>query len=905
MKSTRGTASALVRAGAALLACAALFGGLPYVLVRFVGWPLPRSLPSGEELRDALVGSTISDDVIVKGVALVCWVALVHLGWCVAVEAAAWVSGRQAPPVAFGRALQPLARELVLSVTMIFGLARAAFPQPATLPAPVLAVAPEPDTAGAVVGAAVLTPSEADAPATKSRVVKPRETLWGLAEAHLGDPFRWRELWELNRGRTFPDGRTFHDPNLVHPGWSLLFPADAVGIVADEAPSPVSATPSVEPQAMDDAPAPPSSTPAPAAPVRDAGPRADEDSAVADAAIALQVSGGAIVAAGVVTAIVRRRRTQQRRRERGRAIPMPSGSVQESEAQLRDAAAGAPGAPLDLALRLLGRQLRLGSDEVPAVEMVSADHERVEILFVSPPDAQTGPFEAVGDGRCWLIALDVLEGALAAEAAEQPSPLPALAVAGVAENREYLVDLEAPGWTQLSGDDREVAAALWTLALDLATSERADDVTVVVAGEPPAGLGTLDRVTVVSDLSAIVERLTAEAGAISKSLAATGCDTTLRARLAVPGEAWTPTIVFAAPDQPAEAVRALASIAGRGLAVVTVGAEPDAPRSISIAADGARAVAPPGLHLDQPPLSHELLRDACDLIDLSAGDRHGDAVDIAEQQPLAREELPLALRLTRRAGSDDEDRATKGGLVVRVLGPVEFDGAEQTPDRPKSREVVVFLALHPKGVDESRLKAAIWPRQAPTLGAFNQTVSKARNSLGRDPAGEPHVSLVTDGTYRLASTATSDLALLESAYRRARLDPSNDNANALAGAIDAIRGLPFEGTRGHQWAYAEGFASHAESVAADAAGFLAEWCLERGDAETAVWATRQGVLASPAYEPLYRLRMRALAQLGDTAAVEATMDELCAVLETSHPDEDVDPETLGLYRDLTKSRAFR
>ena len=50
-------------------------------------------------------------------------------------------------------------------------------------------------------------------------VVVPRDTLWGLAHRHLGDGFRWRELWDLNRGRRQPDGRSMRDPNLIRPGW--------------------------------------------------------------------------------------------------------------------------------------------------------------------------------------------------------------------------------------------------------------------------------------------------------------------------------------------------------------------------------------------------------------------------------------------------------------------------------------------------------------------------------------------------------------------------------------------------------------------------------------------------------------------------------------------------------------
>ncbi len=51
-------------------------------------------------------------------------------------------------------------------------------------------------------------------------VVKPGDSLWQLAEEHLGDPLRWPEIFELNAGE-LAGGGTLRDPNLIHPGWRL------------------------------------------------------------------------------------------------------------------------------------------------------------------------------------------------------------------------------------------------------------------------------------------------------------------------------------------------------------------------------------------------------------------------------------------------------------------------------------------------------------------------------------------------------------------------------------------------------------------------------------------------------------------------------------------------------------
>ena len=60
-------------------------------------------------------------------------------------------------------------------------------------------------------------------------VVQPGDTLWDLAATHLGNPDRWSELFDLNRGRAEPGGQLVN-PNLIHTGWTLEFPAGATGL---------------------------------------------------------------------------------------------------------------------------------------------------------------------------------------------------------------------------------------------------------------------------------------------------------------------------------------------------------------------------------------------------------------------------------------------------------------------------------------------------------------------------------------------------------------------------------------------------------------------------------------------------------------------------------------------------
>ena len=68
----------------------------------------------------------------------------------------------------------------------------------------------------------------------KIYVVKPpagrfHESLWEIAENHLGDGRRYREIFELNKDLPQPDGSMLTIASLIRPGWILRMPHDAYG----------------------------------------------------------------------------------------------------------------------------------------------------------------------------------------------------------------------------------------------------------------------------------------------------------------------------------------------------------------------------------------------------------------------------------------------------------------------------------------------------------------------------------------------------------------------------------------------------------------------------------------------------------------------------------------------------
>ncbi|MCW2599466.1 MAG: hypothetical protein JWM02_1295 [Frankiales bacterium] len=73
--------------------------------------------------------------------------------------------------------------------------------------------------------------------ARECRVLPPEgrhhDTLWDIAERHLGDGTRWHEVFNLNDGRLMPDGHRLTKASLIYPGWILRLPADARDLPRD------------------------------------------------------------------------------------------------------------------------------------------------------------------------------------------------------------------------------------------------------------------------------------------------------------------------------------------------------------------------------------------------------------------------------------------------------------------------------------------------------------------------------------------------------------------------------------------------------------------------------------------------------------------------------------------------
>jgi len=65
----------------------------------------------------------------------------------------------------------------------------------------------------------------------KQIIIQPGDSLWSLAAKHLGDPFRWKEIWRVNHDAItkaqlrYPEARrNMRGPDWIFDGDTLIIP---------------------------------------------------------------------------------------------------------------------------------------------------------------------------------------------------------------------------------------------------------------------------------------------------------------------------------------------------------------------------------------------------------------------------------------------------------------------------------------------------------------------------------------------------------------------------------------------------------------------------------------------------------------------------------------------------------
>lgn len=217
---------ALLRALAGSALATVLLVGVPVALVQAVGNPLPTTVASWDEIRFAVTRGQIDAWTWVKAFALVAWLAWADLAVSFLVELVATARGRRSRHWAALAPTRWLATRVVAQWTLVASLAvQAGAPGPLTLlptaAATVVAVVPDLEPSTPARAASKVAPAVGTAEVEVGR----RDTLWGLAERHLGSGQQWESIRDVNVGRTMPDGTVLGAGfTRLEPGWTLHLP---------------------------------------------------------------------------------------------------------------------------------------------------------------------------------------------------------------------------------------------------------------------------------------------------------------------------------------------------------------------------------------------------------------------------------------------------------------------------------------------------------------------------------------------------------------------------------------------------------------------------------------------------------------------------------------------------------
>ncbi|MFJ5776556.1 BTAD domain-containing putative transcriptional regulator [Streptomyces sp. NPDC093094] len=953
----RRTFGDFVKAFLAFVALVVLVLGVPLGLASQLGWPFPDGAPGLDWLQ-----REISVQTFLNILTVVVWLAWAQFTACVLVEVKAAVSGVGVPGRVPGSGpSQLLARQLVAALLLVGATAASLTPglsqlgqnlegnqRPTAAAAqatPGLFAQQQEQTASA---AAALADQAADAAArtgpdggaskgdTKYYRIQPPEgrhhdSLWEVAERHLGDGRRYKEIYQLNKDRVQPDGSRLSEASLIRPGWIMEMPGDARGgelvEMPDEAPA---VSPEVRQQIRDYARTGdhaeqqggdertgdhaeqqggderagderageegagdgagevslPGQRPAPApAPERDGGPqqaRPGQQAAGTDDGRSFGLPeallGAPLLAAGLLGALGRRRRQALWQSalgavggRRGMEPPTPTGAAADAQDALLVGADPEAVRLLDRSLRGLAASLTAESRPLPVVYAAWLSNGDLHLQLAQPAGKPPAPWQPGQDQTFWTLARADAERY---EDADTAAPYPGLVSLGTMDESRLLLNLEAvPGLVSLSGPEADRAAVFASVAAELATSGWSDRMTVTLVGFgedlTPLAPNRLRHLDGIDDL---IETMDAETRQRRGALGAAGQDSVLTGRTGPAQHTrWAPHLVLLAAQPSAEDALKLAELAA------------DAGRLGIGYLVGTESGDLPGAAWEM-----EITGEGRLLAPLLGLELDAQLLPVPQQRAV--------VELFVEADPDDNgpggptttppflvDVSEQGrpAVYARLVGSYEIIGLD-TPDGERSallHEALALLLLHREGVHPRVLASALWPRGV-TDDVRDALLGRLRDWLGADPDGTPRLGSDSTGRLTLAKSVVSDLDVLRSLYHEATQGRGTDNravrGRLLTDALVLVRGplLADRPESRYRWLTHEIVDAQLPLLVADIGLALSAFHLEKDRAEKAIEALGAALRTAPDDERLWNELLRATHATGDTERLTALAADL-------------------------------
>ncbi|MGW2646775.1 BTAD domain-containing putative transcriptional regulator [Streptomyces sp. NPDC001393] len=918
----RRTFGDFVKAFLAFVALLALVVGVPGALAVEVGWPLPHGMPSQDWLTQQITVQTFLHVLTV-----VVWLAWAQFTACVLVEVRAALSGVGLPGRVPGAGpSQLLARQLVTALLLVGATAASLTPGLSQLghnsglegnhKGTVAAAQQTPGllsqqqakaTAAAVAEQADHAAAQARSDggkhgATKFYRIQPPEgrhhdSLWEIAQRHLGDGRRYKEIYELNKDRLQADGSRLTEASLIRPGWIMEMPGDAHGGELVEMPG-AHVSPHEQKQIRQydrtshhahehgHRAQHASHVSLPAQRGQGAGTGADgagqqaQQHATASQSHSFGLSealvGAPLLAAGLLAALGHRRRQALWQSAlatvggRGMEPPTPTGDAQDVQDALFVGAAPEAVRLLDRSLRGLAAALAAESRPLPVVYAAWLSHGDLHLQLAQPAGKPPAPWRPGQEQTFWVLSRADAERY---DDTGTAAPYPGLVSLGTMDDSRLLLNLEAvPGIVSLSGREADRAAVFASVAAELATSGWSDRMTITLVGfgEDLTALAP-NRLRHLDGIEALIETMEAETRQRRGALGAAGHDSVLTGRTGPAQHTrWAPHLVLLAAQPSTEEALKLAELAADASRLgigYLVGTEtdglPGAAWEMQITHEGTLLAPLLGLELDAQRLPAAQQRAVVELFAQTDPERDPDGPTTTP---------PFLVDITEQG---------RPAVYARLVGPYEIIGLD-TPEDDRGallQEALALLLMHREGVHPRVLAAALWPRGV-TEDVRDALIERLRAWLGTDPDGSPRMRADASGRFTLAQSVVSDLDVLRSLYHEATQGKGVDNravrGRLLTDALVLVRGplLADRPEDRYGWLSHEIIDAQLPLLVADIGLALSAFHLEKDRAEKAIQALEAALKTAPADERLWNELLRATHATGDPDRLRARAADL-------------------------------
>lgn len=917
---------------AAFLGLLAVLAGVPAILLVLSGNPHLPSL-AGVSLRD----NYMSPQVVLDVLALVSWIAWAYLALAAFLRFVAVVAfpAETAPGralLAVSGVIAPSPLRHLLDVLIGGALVASTF-SPRGI---VVSSSAHAATASAQKEpSSTATPGTPPLPTTQTYRVRAGDSLWRIAEKHLGSGFRWKEIFELNRGRRFDDGRRLESSRLIYPGWTLRLPIGPHAGKRIDVPADPSAPEHILNIEAHTEPVERETSHSPANAKADAVQSAQPDAA-AQAPPVVRLPSGSIVgisfASGLLTAHLL---GTLRRRHSSRPLT-ESAEKFEEEANLVYEARFAGVAPQSA-------HLLESVDAVVAVwraahgrwPRIAGAFERPEGIDVLLHENESSLPRATGGSMSPGVRFD-REGEFVVAHVGPPfkgagERDPALLERGLLAPLGYTTDgaaahvglIEANGLSVTGPRARQFTQAV-LLALSVSTSPDQLRITSIGDDLDLAELPHADHISSWSDAQTALRELKLECLRRARMMFEEGASDIWSHLEVRPDEKFPALVIVTAepPDSLRATVKALAAeIAPLGGALIGLGWT--SPARVQIHADdelNVQGAITERLHSFR--ISAQAVGDAVATIK-TAWLEQTDTNAVAESPstPLPGEthaipSIPLPVPRNNNAPTADpplpgtrleliKPVPPDGVAAVLCLGPFQVIRAGRPVQkgwRTRSREMLAYLAAHPGGVPKDRLIELFWPND--DLDKANREFERAAHFIRKDARGPEDSRHYIDKTLDSWHLVTDEwwvdawemTRLIEQV---ARTEDPEEKRELLTVAIACYHGQFCEDC---YFPWAEPVRLRFRDMVVRACGRLAELLNDIGDVRQALDVLDLALIHDPLCEELARLAIRIEVSAGRRLAATQRYERLAETLRGELGVEP-DPETEAIMRQLDRAYA--